>query len=105
MTWHSSSVILRTIILTVISTLQLFCVSRSAFAGTNEWTPLGPEQGRIALLTMDPTNPQILYASGENGGFKTTNGGASWTQAGLTGKWGMSLAVSGGNLFAELCHI
>lgn len=79
MTCQSSSVMLQALILTAISALQLFCVSLSAFAGTNEWTPLGPERGRVALLTMDPTNPQILYASGENGGFKTTNGGASWT--------------------------
>jgi hypothetical protein len=33
-------------------------------------------------LAVDPTNPNVVYAGGDEGGFiKTTNGGTSWTSA------------------------
>jgi hypothetical protein len=47
----------------------------------NIWTPIGPNNinGRIKSLAIHPTNGDIVYAGGANGGvWKTTNGGNSW---------------------------
>jgi hypothetical protein len=67
-------------------------VWKSTDGGTS-WTPLNDLMTNLAVcsLTMDPNNPNILYAgTGEgyfngdgvrgNGIFKSTNGGANWTQ-------------------------
>src|SRR5260370_18558749 len=45
------------------------------------WTQLGPGNvgGRTRALTINPTNPNIMYAAGVAGGvWKTTDAGASW---------------------------
>ena len=55
-----------------------------AFAGVNQWTAKLIERGDTALLTMDPLDPKTLYASGAHGGFKTTDGGVSWTPIGYS---------------------
>jgi photosystem II stability/assembly factor-like uncharacterized protein len=59
-----------------------------ASAGTNAWTGLGPEGGRITGLAVDPSQPSVLYAGTFDGGalFKTANGGSSWStvNTGLT---------------------
>ena len=47
----------------------------------NIWTPIGPNNinGRIRSLAIHPTNGDIVYAGGANGGvWKTTDGGTSW---------------------------
>ncbi|MBI3569275.1 MAG: hypothetical protein HY084_13835 [Gemmatimonadetes bacterium] len=53
------------------------------------WQSMGPapiagnNSGRVAAIAVHPTNPQIIYAGGAQGGvWKTTNGGASWTPLG-----------------------
>jgi photosystem II stability/assembly factor-like uncharacterized protein len=49
-------------------------------AATSRWAYLGPYGGSIESVTVDPTNPRVVYATlGAQGGFKSTNGGASWT--------------------------
>lgn len=57
---------------------------------TTTWTPLGPRpigtagttnsnSGRLNTIAVHPTNPDIIYVGGAQGGvWKTTNGGASW---------------------------
>ena len=62
--------------------------------GGNTWVPLTDLLPvlNIGALAMDPTNSQIIYAgTGETytrfqgqGIFKTTNGGATWTQLSAT---------------------
>lgn len=54
------------------------------------WTPLGPSpigtpgtvtaaSGRLNSIAIDPTNPNVIYVGGAQGGvWKTVNGGASW---------------------------
>ncbi len=49
------------------------------------WTPLGPfnlsnGQGRINVIEVDPTNPDVIYIGAPSGGlWKTTDAGNSWT--------------------------
>ncbi|MEP6793027.1 MAG: hypothetical protein ABJB16_01785, partial [Saprospiraceae bacterium] len=49
------------------------------------WTFLGPAsnptgQGRLNTIAFHPTNSNIMYVGSSNGGvWKTTNGGASWS--------------------------
>ena len=65
--------------------------------GGTSWAPLADFMANlnVACLVIDPTNPNVLYAgTGEgyyngdalrgNGIFKTTNGGANWTQLAST---------------------
>lgn len=45
-------------------------------------TGLPTATGSVFALTVDPQNPQIVYAGTNSGGiYKTTNGGGSWTVA------------------------
>lgn len=53
------------------------------------WVPLGPgnipelsiqSTGRLTAIAVHPTNPNVIYVGGAQGGvWKTTNGGANWT--------------------------
>ena len=54
---------------------------RVASAGSNVWTSLGPEGGRITALAVDPSHTSVLYAGTFDGHglFKTTDGGANWS--------------------------
>lgn len=58
-------------------------MKEKGLAGQNigAWKALGPGNvgGRTRALVIDPTNPNIMYASGVSGGvWKTTNAGANW---------------------------
>jgi probable HAF family extracellular repeat protein len=57
-------------------------------AGTNVWTPSGPEGGAfVSSLAVDGSSPGTAYATTSLGGiFKTTDGGSHWFRAssGLT---------------------
>ena len=57
---------------------------------TTMWTPIGPQptvgtffgntSGRVSALAVDPTNANIVYLGGAQGGvWKTTDGGTTWT--------------------------
>ncbi len=54
-------------------------------AAFNVWTASGPLwEGLILSLAIDSSSPGTLYAGTSGGGvFKSTDGGASWTPAGL----------------------
>jgi photosystem II stability/assembly factor-like uncharacterized protein len=60
--------------------LTIFATS-TVLAGTNVWTSIGPYGGSPRALAIDPQNPDTAYAGTGGGMFKTTNGGASWTEA------------------------
>jgi hypothetical protein len=64
-------------------TLRLF-VSDNGGATWADRTPTGSPPvvpSFFCALAIDPTNPNILYAGMRQGGvFRSTNGGASWTQ-------------------------
>lgn len=64
-------------------------LSASIGLSSTSWTSLGPTNinagepvsGRITGLAADPTNASVIYAATAGGGvWKTSNGGASWTE-------------------------
>jgi photosystem II stability/assembly factor-like uncharacterized protein len=51
------------------------------YGGEGVWMRKGPYNGSHRLLVIDPSNPQTVYVSTTNdGAFKTTDGGSSWTR-------------------------
>lgn len=52
--------------------------SRTAWAGTNVWTSLGPDGGGATALAVDPKHADTMYAVTFAGLFKSTDGGANW---------------------------
>jgi photosystem II stability/assembly factor-like uncharacterized protein len=51
----------------------------SAVLGT--WRNLGPDGGTIRTLAIHPGDPNVLYAGGDGGVFRSTDGGSSWAPA------------------------
>lgn len=58
------------------------------FAAAQPWMELGPapvswfggSSGRISAVACSPTDPDVMFASGADGGvWRTTDGGATWT--------------------------
>ena len=76
--------------------ISLLSVSRIAWAGDDVWTSNGPYGGAITAVVIDPQNPEIVYAAtDENGVYKSTDGGSSWTtiSRGLNSYWVNALAI------------
>ena len=48
----------------------------------NTWTAIGGS-AYVDSLAIDPGNPNVIYVGTYYGGFKTTDGGASWRQSSL----------------------
>src|SRR5437588_10657318 len=66
-----------------------FCLSACAtdvgiFAGTN-WQSSGLQNKHIRALTVDPNNPQVLYAGNEQGGIFVSTDAAQHWQARIPG--------------------
>ena len=84
--WYSCAGLLACLVLSA-------SLSSVAYAGTNAWTTGGPYGGSVYVLTVDPTNPQTLYAGlGGVGLFKSTDAGVTWAPTGLKG-WISSLVI------------
>lgn len=64
----------------------------SDHAGTSDWTNIGPEGGSFQFLTVDPQNPDTIYAATATGLFKSIDGAASWNNSGLNG-FGVSALI------------
>lgn len=58
--------------------LSLFIVT-AALAG---WSTHGPEGGRIAAVEAAPSDPNVIWAGGPAGVFRSADGGATWANAG-----------------------
>lgn len=57
-------------------------------------TSIGPDGGSFLSLVADPQNPGTLYAGAQYAGaFKTSDGGAHWSSAGLAGFTVNKLAI------------
>src|SRR5215469_8502455 len=57
-----------------------------AWAGTNEWTNVGPEGGpNILPMAVDPNDSANVWAGTSVGVFRSRDRGTSWSNAGLTG--------------------
>jgi uncharacterized repeat protein (TIGR01451 family) len=65
----------------------------------NSWTVVSTELDFTTSLVVDPTNAATLYASGDQGVRKSTNGGSSWTPVnnGLTDTFIESLVINPAN--------
>jgi len=60
--------------------VAVMCVSKSTDCGMT-WTmsELTDTYGTTNTLALDPQNPEIVYAGGYEGVFKTTDNGTTWT--------------------------
>lgn len=61
------------------------------------WHSLGPNEGGIQAMAIDPSDPEVLYVGCYGGVFKSTDGGRSWMakNRGLPYPWiGVSLCNS-----------
>jgi photosystem II stability/assembly factor-like uncharacterized protein len=68
--------------------------SRAGLAQTvGHWVSIGPEGGYIQALAVDPGTPSTIYAGCTTGIFKSFDGGASWSPAGLGGPNVFALAI------------
>jgi photosystem II stability/assembly factor-like uncharacterized protein len=65
--------------------LVLFALALPATAAgapiAGQWRDLGPDGANIVTLAVHPTDPQVVYAGGIGGVFRSTDGGASWSAA------------------------
>ena len=55
-------------------------------AAPADWSPIGPDGGRVNALAVDPLDPAVVLAGGDHGGiFRSTDGGVHWapSRAGL----------------------
>jgi hypothetical protein len=71
-------------------------VSR-AEAGNDTWTTTGPYGVQIWSIVANPNNSQIMYATGDGGVYKSSNGGNTWatSSTGLPqGMRGYCLAIA-----------
>ena len=65
----------------------------TVWAGSNEWTSLGPKGGSVGALAIDPLNSKIMYVGTSGGGlFKSIDAGMNWTPA--------NTGVQGANVLA-----
>ena len=76
----------------------MLCLCTSAIAegttGPISTFNIGPEGGIFLSLVADSQNGGTLYAGSQNAGvFKTTDGGANWSYAGLAGLAVSALAI------------
>ena len=72
-----------------IRRVLILCVllGLGSVAGAVEWVDWGPApistgnySGRVSAVACSPTNPDLYYVAGADGGvWRTTDGGASWT--------------------------
>ena len=46
--------------------------------GTWQQVPLSVDGGSVSVLVMDPTDPAVLYATTDQGPYKSTDGGVTW---------------------------
>jgi photosystem II stability/assembly factor-like uncharacterized protein len=64
--------------------LTTFASGQTASPGFNTWSSSGPGTAAYSLA-VDPGNPNVVYAGGVGGVFKSADGGATWSATGLAG--------------------
>ncbi len=61
---------------------------------------LGPDGARLLCVREDPERPGFLYAAGFAGMFRSTDGGAGWSKAGLGDQDIARVAMGAGGVYA-----
>src|SRR5438477_8247570 len=74
--------------------LLLMLLMRSAVAGLNQWTHIGPEGGQVSAIIVDPTHGGTLYAAVSGAVYKSEDGAASWRRLDLADSAVTLLAIS-----------
>ena len=64
---------------------------------TGTWKAIGPEGRKIYAVAIDPSNTSTIYAGTDDGVFKSTDGGESWSATGLTNTNVNALAIDPAN--------
>ncbi|MCD6328419.1 hypothetical protein J7M28_12830 [bacterium] len=62
-------------------TTILFCLCQLGLAGDGFWETGGPYGGRIERVEYDCGTPGLCYAGGENGFFRSEDGGLNWERS------------------------
>ncbi|HUT02698.1 MAG TPA: hypothetical protein VM163_02265 [bacterium] len=62
-------------------TAIIFCVYGLGFAGEGFWETNGPYGGYINRVQYDCQTPGLCYAGGENGFFRSEDGGVTWRRS------------------------
>jgi len=59
------------------------------------WKPIFQDSQHVYDVTVDPRNPEVLYACGfDAGAWRSANGGATWNRIrGYTFKWGHRVVI------------
>jgi hypothetical protein len=63
-------------------------------AGDDVWTTSGPYGVSIWSLVSDPNNRQIMYAGGDRGVYKSTDGGSTWVTSSSAPGGGTSYGIA-----------
>jgi hypothetical protein len=66
-------------------------INQANLLSLNQWMYIGPQE-EIWALTIEPINPNVIYAGGRSGVFKSSDGGESWKNTGL-GEITVALAI------------
>lgn len=90
--------ILEVVSLFILLAVIITCPARAA---VNEWTSIGPNGNQVPMLAVDPVNPSIIYLmtqlTGVQSGFKSTNGGTSWSPLSMPGASVVGFAIDPAN--------
>lgn len=63
---------------TVFMLLLLFTGVSTAMASNGEWSSIGPFDGFLNSIAIDPKNLDTVYVANSAGIFKTSDGGGRW---------------------------
>jgi photosystem II stability/assembly factor-like uncharacterized protein len=66
-------------VLLLLATL-LGITAMPASAGLRRWTPIGPGGGYINDLAIEPASPQVVWAAGALGLYRSEDSGNTWSQ-------------------------
>jgi photosystem II stability/assembly factor-like uncharacterized protein len=58
------------------------------------WQVLAGSPRQVTSIVIDPSNPNIIYAAGQYGVYRSLNGGRTWTNPGPSGFFGVQPIVA-----------
>jgi photosystem II stability/assembly factor-like uncharacterized protein len=61
--------------------ILLSCIAAGALGGTNIWTTSEPGGAQAWNLSVEPTDPNVLFVQTAAGIYRTNDGGTSWVSA------------------------